>query len=75
MATREGPDARERRREVQDIERKSCDNDMWLKNEIHKLKMRLSIVVEHEQDLRETVKKYKEDKEQEQQMHDSENKN
>ena len=35
---------------------------MWLKNE---LKKRLSIVEEHEQDLRETFKK---DKEQEQQM-------
>ena len=42
---------------------------MWLKNEIHKvLKRGLSIVEEHEQDLRETFKKYKEDKEQEQQM-------
>ena len=38
---------------------------MWLKNE---LKRRLSIVEEHEQDLREMFKKYKEDKEQEQQM-------
>ena len=68
MASREGPDARERRREIQDIERKSYDNDMWLKNEIHKLKRRLSVVEEHEQHLRETFKKYKEDKEQEQQM-------
>ena len=38
MATREGPDARERRREIQDIiKKKLYDNDIWLKIEIHKL--------------------------------------
>ena len=65
MATREGPDARERRREIQDIiKKKLYDNDIWLKIEIHKLNETKYC----RRTWRETFKKYKEDKEQEQQM-------